>query len=117
MQLAEVGIMLVGAASFVFSSLPLMFVALFRHGHHSALFGLVKYSVLPSTCEDELVGGNALVEMGTFLAILARHHRRRRADAHAHYAAAVATAVVLVAACGYPGQPRHSAKRRRRCRG
>lgn len=68
LKLAEVGIMLVGAAGFVFGSLPLMFVALFAMGTHSALFGPVKYSILPQHLhEDELVGGNALVEMGTFL--------------------------------------------------
>ncbi len=40
-------------------------------GTQSALFGPVKYSILPQQLADtELVGGNALVEMGTFLAIL-----------------------------------------------
>ncbi|MBH9438572.1 MFS transporter [Pseudomonas aeruginosa] len=101
-KLAEVGIMLVGAAGFVFGSLPLMFVALFAMGTHSALFGPVKYSILPQHLhEDELVGGNALVEMGTFLAILAGTIGAGVLMSHAHYAAAVATAVVLVAACGY----------------
>ncbi len=58
LKLAEVGIMLVGAAGFVFGSLPLMFVALFAMGTHSALFGPVKYSILPQHLhEDELVGG------------------------------------------------------------
>ena len=102
LKLAEVGIMLVGAAGFVFGSLPLMFVALFAMGTHSALFGPVKYSILPQHLhEDELVGGNALVEMGTFLAILAGTIGAGVLMSHAHYAAAVATAVVLVAACGY----------------
>ncbi len=102
LKLAEVGIMLVGAAGFVFGSLPLMFVALFAMGTHSAPFGPVKYSILPQHLhEDELVGGNALVEMGTFLAILAGTIGAGVLMSHAHYAAAVATAVVLVAACGY----------------
>ena len=40
-------------------------------GVHSTLFGPVKYSILPQHLRDEeLVGGNALVEMGTFVAIL-----------------------------------------------
>ncbi len=92
----------VGAAGFVFGSLPLMFVALFAMGTHSALFGPVKYSILPQHLhEDELVGGNALVEMGTFLAILAGTIGAGVLMSHAHYAAAVATAVVLVVACGY----------------
>jgi MFS family permease len=38
---------------------------------HSTLFGPVKYSILPQHLhEDELIGGNALIESGTFLAIL-----------------------------------------------
>jgi MFS family permease len=57
---------------FLFDHLSLMLVALFAMGTHSALFGPVKYSILPQALrEEELVGGNGLVEMGTFLAILA----------------------------------------------
>lgn len=44
---------------------------LFLMGVQSALFGPVKFAMLPQQLsKDELVGGNALVEMGTFLAIL-----------------------------------------------
>ena len=40
-------------------------------GVHSTLFGPVKYAILPQHLrDDELVGGNGLVEMGTFVAIL-----------------------------------------------
>src|SRR5690606_9148178 len=71
-KLAEVVIMLVGAGGFLLDNLYLMLAALFAMGTHSALFGPVKYSILPAALrEQELVGGNALVEMGTFLAILA----------------------------------------------
>ena len=46
-------------------------LVLFLLGCQSSLFGPVKYSILPQLLhEDELVGGNALVEIGTFLAIL-----------------------------------------------
>ncbi|TAH47265.1 MAG: glycerol acyltransferase, partial [Betaproteobacteria bacterium] len=46
-------------------------VSLFLMGAQSALFGPVKYAILPQQLrEDELVGGNALVESGTFVAIL-----------------------------------------------
>jgi hypothetical protein len=69
-KLAEIAIM-AGAVGFS-SIMSLMLVALFAMGTHSALFGPVKYSILPQALrEDELVGGNGLVEMGTFLAILA----------------------------------------------
>ena len=48
-----------------------MLGALFLLGLHSTLFGPVKYAILPQHLrEDELVGGNALVETGTFVAIL-----------------------------------------------
>jgi hypothetical protein len=71
-KLAEIVIMAVGATGFVLDNLVLMLLALFAMGTHSALFGPVKYSILPQALqEQELIGGNALVEMGTFLAILA----------------------------------------------
>ncbi|PAU86483.1 glycerol acyltransferase [Pseudomonas sp. WN033] len=67
----EILIMLLGAVSVLLGSLPLMLLVLFAMGTQSALFGPVKYSILPQHLrEEELVGGNALVEMGTFLAIL-----------------------------------------------
>ena len=67
----EITIMLVGFAGFWLSSITLLFVALALLGVHSALFGPVKYSILPQHLTTaELVGGNGLVEMGTFVAIL-----------------------------------------------
>ncbi|MCA6062985.1 MFS transporter [Thalassolituus marinus] len=71
-KLLEVGIMLVAAAAIVTDQIMLMMVLLFLMGLQSALFGPVKFSLLPQQLsKDELIGGNALVEMGTFLAILA----------------------------------------------
>jgi 1-acyl-sn-glycerol-3-phosphate acyltransferase len=71
-KLLEIGIMMLGAAGFVVSSLPLLLAALFLMGLHSTLFGPVKYAILPQTLDShEIVGGNALVETGTSLAILA----------------------------------------------
>jgi 1-acyl-sn-glycerol-3-phosphate acyltransferase len=94
--------MAVGAAGFVFGSLPLLFLALFAMGTHSALFGPVKYSILPQHLrEDELVGGNALVEMGTFLAILCGTIGAGILMSRQDYAAGVGIAVVLVAVCGF----------------
>jgi 1-acyl-sn-glycerol-3-phosphate acyltransferase len=50
---------------------PLLIGVLFLMGTQSAFFGPVKYGILPQHLrEEELVGGNGLVEMGTFLAIL-----------------------------------------------
>lgn len=52
--------MAVGAVGFMFDHLSLMLVALFAMGTHSALFGPVKYSILPQALRDEeLVGATA----------------------------------------------------------
>lgn len=70
-KVLEMLIMGVAAAGFALRSLPVLFAALFLLGLHSTLFGPVKYAILPQHLhEDELVGGNALVEAGTFVAIL-----------------------------------------------
>jgi len=70
-KLLEVAIMLLGAAAYVFNSIPMLVAILFFMGTQSALFGPVKYSLLPQALEPgELVGGNAMVEFGTFIAIL-----------------------------------------------
>ncbi len=67
----EIGIMCIGAIGFHLRSVSVLLGALFLMGVHSTLFGPVKYSILPQHLhETELVAGNALVEMGTFLAIL-----------------------------------------------
>jgi len=70
-KLLEIAIMLLGALSFMLQSVELLVAILFMMGTQSALFGPVKYSLLPQTLRpEELVGGNAMVEFGTFLAIL-----------------------------------------------
>ena len=101
-KLAEVLIMAVGSVGFILGNLPLMLFTLFAMGTQSALFGPVKYSILPVALrEHELVGGNALVEMGTFLAILAGTIGAGMLMASSSYAVLVAGAVVLVALAGY----------------
>ncbi len=70
-KLLEILIMLVAAAGFWYSSLSILMSALFLLGLQSTLFGPVKYSILPQHLKrNELLGGNALVEAGTFVAIL-----------------------------------------------
>jgi len=67
----EVAIMVVGLAGFALENVALLFVALALLGVHSTLFGPVKYAILPQhLASEELVGGNGLVESGTFVAIL-----------------------------------------------
>jgi hypothetical protein len=68
----ELAVMALGAVGFFTRSLELLLGALFLGGVQSALFGPVKYAILPQQLkESELVGGNGLVETGTSLAILA----------------------------------------------
>ncbi len=70
-KLLEMGIMVVAGVGFWAHSLAVLLAALFLLGLHSTLFGPVKYAILPQHLrEEELVGGNALVEAGTFVAIL-----------------------------------------------
>lgn len=70
-KLLEVAIMLIAAIGVITNNMLLMMTLLFLMGLQSALFGPVKFALLPQQLhKDELVGGNALVEMGTFLAIL-----------------------------------------------
>jgi len=68
---AEVLIMGLAAAGFLVHDLSLLLASLFLMGVHSTFFAPAKYGLLPQVLRPaELVGGNALVEMGTFLAIL-----------------------------------------------
>jgi len=67
----EVAIMALAAWGFVSGRVPLLLACVALMGLHSTLFGPVKYAYLPSHLnERELTGGNGLVEMGTFVAIL-----------------------------------------------
>ena len=67
----EIAIMLLGLLGFWWRNLAPLFVALALMGVHSTLFGPVKYAILPQQLQtEELIGGNGLVEMGTFVAIL-----------------------------------------------
>jgi MFS family permease len=70
-KLFEIFIMMFAALGFIFHVFWLLVLALFLMGMHSTLFGPVKYAYLPQHLNArELLGGNGMVEMGTFLAIL-----------------------------------------------
>ncbi len=70
-KMLEILIMLCAGLAFYLQSMPMLVGLLFFMGMQSALFGPVKYSLLPQALRDhELVGGNALVSFGTFIAIL-----------------------------------------------
>ena len=70
-KLMEVVIMAIAVVGLIGQMVPLLLVCIFLMGLQSTLFGPVKYAYLPQhLSERELTGGNGLVEMGTFVAIL-----------------------------------------------
>ncbi|TBR15455.1 MFS transporter [Rugosibacter aromaticivorans] len=70
-KLFELIIVLIAGAGFLMQQLPVLLLALFLLGLHSTVFGPIKYAILPQHLDAaELMGGNALIETGTFIAIL-----------------------------------------------
>ncbi|MED5239812.1 MAG: MFS transporter [Pseudomonadota bacterium] len=70
-KFVEICIMVAAAIGFYFDAVYFLLAVLFCMGLQSTFFGPIKYSIIPQHLDDrELVSGNALVEMGTFLAIL-----------------------------------------------
>jgi 1-acyl-sn-glycerol-3-phosphate acyltransferase len=95
---AEVLIMGIAAVGFMRESIEILLGALFLMGVHSTFFAPAKYGVLPEVLRDsELVGGNAMLETGTFLAILlgtlAAGALAAQGDANAIIAALLAIAI------------------------
>lgn len=71
LKVMELSAMVLACVGIWTDSLPLLMAALFISGLQSALFGPTKYAILPQhMIKTELVGANAMIEMGTFLAIL-----------------------------------------------
>ena len=70
-KMLEIGLMSLAAFALVSESYSLLLLVLFLMGCQSTMFGPVKYAYLPQQlADDELVGGNALVESGTYIAII-----------------------------------------------
>nr|WP_326528577.1 MFS transporter [Rhodoferax sp.] len=67
----EIVIMAIAAYGFMNDQVDVLLLCTFLMGVHSTLFGPVKFALLPQVLsERELTGGNGMVEMGTFVAIL-----------------------------------------------
>ncbi len=67
----EIAIMALAAWGFITVDVVMLLACVFLMGLHSTLFGPVKYAYLPQHLDErELTGGNGMVEMGTFVAIL-----------------------------------------------
>ncbi len=99
----EIAVMALAALGFWLQSLPFLLAVLFLMGAQSTLFGPIKYSILPEHLHpDELVGGNALVEAGTFLTILVGTLVGGvLMNAFEHGELWVSAAVILIAVLGY----------------
>ncbi|MGA2942927.1 MAG: acyl-[ACP]--phospholipid O-acyltransferase [Xanthobacteraceae bacterium] len=70
-KFVEIGVTVVAVAGFAFHSLILLFLAVLLYGILAALFGPIKYGILPDhLSRAQLTAANALIEGGTFLAIL-----------------------------------------------
>jgi MFS family permease len=70
LKFAEILVQIIAAVGLVLASLPLLYTALFGLGVIGALFGPIKYGILPDLLvKEELLAGNALVEAATFIAI------------------------------------------------
>ena len=71
LKIAEIVIMAVAILGFNLGNVSFLMIILFFMGAQSAFFGPLKYSILPQHLnEDELIAGNGLIQMGTFLSIL-----------------------------------------------
>ena len=102
LKLAEIFVQLVAAAGFYFSSLELLYLALFGLGCISALFGPIKYGILPDHLKpEELISGNALVEGATFAAIICGLVVGGYAAAEGRAAWTVVAQLLVVAAACY----------------
>ena len=101
-KLVEIFIMTFAAVGFFFNAVYFLLAVLFCMGLQSTFFGPIKYSIIPQHLPSrELVSGNALVEMGTFLAILLGSISGVLLKMDAADPLIVSTVVVGLAALGY----------------
>jgi acyl-[acyl-carrier-protein]-phospholipid O-acyltransferase/long-chain-fatty-acid--[acyl-carrier-protein] ligase len=115
-KLIEIPVMLAAAGGVVAGSATVLLILLFAMGIQAAFFGPLKYAILPDLlAAEELLLGNALVEAGTFIAILLGT-MAGMLIATRHGAAAVAALIVTVALAAWGvswGIPRTTSAARR----
>ncbi len=101
-KILEIIIMLVAVAGFVWHSFNLLLVALFLLGLQSTLFGPIKYAILPQhLTNSELLGGNGVIEAGTFIAILLGTIGGSLLAGNLENQLWLGLVAVLIAICGY----------------
>src|SRR5436853_229735 len=102
-KLIEIAVMIVAAAAVIAGSAMLLLGLLFVMGIQAAFFGPIKYAILPDLLmPEELLLGNALVEAGTFLAILFGTIAGMLI-ATGHGQIAVATLIIVIAIAAWVG--------------
>ena len=100
-KMAEIVFMAIAAAGFYSGHVVLLMTVLFLMGVHSTFFGPIKYGILPAhLAPGELLAGNALIEAGTFLAILIGTILGGVLILAAHGYAAVSLGLIAVAIAG-----------------
>ncbi|MEQ1613519.1 MAG: MFS transporter, partial [Hyphomicrobiaceae bacterium] len=98
LKIAEIPVAAIAALGFYLHSVPVLFVALGLFGVIGALFGPIKYGILPDHLETkELPAGNALIEGATFAAILGGTIAGGLAAADQSHALMIAVAVLALA--------------------
>ncbi len=101
-KLAEILIMGLAVGGFLWGDPFVMLAVLFFMGAQSTFFGPLKYAILPDHLhEDELIGGNALIEAGTFLAILIGTILGGVMILTENGVLVVSVSIVVLAACGW----------------
>lgn len=101
-KIFEIWIMVFASAGFFMHNIWLLGAALFMMGMHSTFFGPVKYSYLPQhLSEKELIGGNGMVEMGSFVAILLGQVLGAWLATQTAHATVISMAIVTIAFLGY----------------
>lgn len=100
-KMVEVLLMLLGAIGLYFQSIPWLLFVLFLMGTQSTFFGPIKYSILPQNLDkEELLHGNAMVEAGTFVAILLGTIGGTLLARDSDFATPVSIAIILFAVLG-----------------
>lgn len=102
LKIIEIVVMILASIGFLLGNLTLLIITLFLMGTHSALFGPVKFGYLPQHLdEQELIGGNGMIEMATFVAILAGQILGAWVMMLPSYAVLASVAITSIAVLGF----------------
>lgn len=101
-KISEIAFAILAAIFFYLQHINGLVFVLFLFGLHSTFFGPVKFSIIPDHLkEEEFVGANALIEMGTFSAILMGTMFAGIVTLQSHGILAVVIAMIIVSVGGW----------------